>query len=53
MMTLLFGSWRQAGTTLGLVLAGLGMMALAGCGYTSRSIYPTSITTVAVPVFKN
>ena len=53
MMNWLLGSWRRTGTTLGLALVGLGIGALAGCGYTSRSIYPTSITTVAVPVFKN
>lgn len=29
------------------------LLSLGGCGYTTRSIYPTSIQTVAVPVFKN
>ncbi len=53
MMNLLPENWRRAGIALGMALAGLGIMALAGCGYTTRSIYPTSIATVAVPVFKS
>ncbi len=53
MMNPLVESWRRAGTTLGVVLVAVAGMALAGCGYTARSIYPTDIATVAVPVFKN
>lgn len=43
------------GTRAGWVVGGLvfGALMLLGCGYSTRSLYPSHIRTVAVPIFEN
>jgi hypothetical protein len=41
---------RRVGRALGLIVA---VVALAGCGYSTRGSLPDHIKTVAVPIFKN
>ena len=36
-----------------LLLLALATLAIGGCGYTGQSLYPSSIKTVAVPIWKN
>lgn len=38
---------------LPLILLALMLTTLSGCGYSGKSLYPTSIRTVAVPIFAN
>ncbi len=46
--------WQSmARLSLPLLLLTLLLTNLAGCGYSGKSLYPTSIRTVAVPIFAN
>ena len=46
-------SIRRGPSIAGLLLLTLLAMLPAGCGYTMKSIYPSGIHTVAVPIWKN
>jgi len=38
---------------LSLVAVLLALLGVAGCGYSSKSLYPTSVQTISVPIFEN
>lgn len=47
------GALRLTGISRRRALAGLLLGFVAGCGYTTRGIYPDYIQTVSVPIFKS
>lgn len=36
-----------------MMMVCLGLLVLAGCGYTQKELYPTEVRSVAVPIFSN